>query len=95
MSTTFSIEHRLFSMLKPTTQLALVLVKLLIFQAMLVLPILGWIFMPVYIASGVRTMPEYISKRFGGKRLSAAIVILSLINYIFTKIAVSPGLSQS
>lgn len=82
-------------MLKPTTQLALVLVKLLIFQAMLVLPILGWIFMPVYIASGVRTMPEYISKRFGGKRLSAAIVILSLINYIFTKIAVSPGLSQS
>ena len=27
---------------------------------------LGWFFVPVYMASGVYTMPEYLKKRFGG-----------------------------
>ncbi|XP_075040121.1 sodium/glucose cotransporter 4 [Mixophyes fleayi] len=52
-----------------------------------VLVALGWIFVPVYIASGVVTMPEYLQKRFGGHRIRIYISVLSLILYIFTKIS--------
>ena len=51
---------------------------------------LGWIFVPVYISSGVVTMPEYLRKRFGGQRIRIYISVLSLILYIFTKISVRP-----
>ncbi|NXI55168.1 SC5A9 protein, partial [Chloroceryle aenea] len=49
---------------------------------------LGWIFVPVYIAAGVVTMPEYLQKRFGGQRIQIYMSVLSLILYIFTKISV-------
>ncbi|NXO80189.1 SC5A9 protein, partial [Sitta europaea] len=49
---------------------------------------LGWIFVPVYIAAGVVTMPEYLQKRFGGQRIQIYISVLSLILYIFTRISV-------
>ncbi|XP_069837676.1 sodium/glucose cotransporter 4-like [Dendropsophus ebraccatus] len=52
-----------------------------------VLIALGWIFVPVYIASGVVTMPEYLEKRFGGHRIRIYMSVLSLILYIFTKIS--------
>ncbi|XP_068098155.1 sodium/glucose cotransporter 4-like [Hyperolius riggenbachi] len=52
-----------------------------------VLVALGWIFVPVYIASGVVTMPEYLKKRFGGDRIRIYMSVLSLILYIFTKIS--------
>ncbi|XP_044158299.1 sodium/glucose cotransporter 4-like [Bufo gargarizans] len=52
-----------------------------------VLVALGWIFVPVYIASGVVTMPEYLEKRFGGHRIRIYISVLSLLLYIFTKIS--------
>ncbi|XP_053549478.1 sodium/glucose cotransporter 4 [Bombina bombina] len=52
-----------------------------------VLVALGWIFVPVYIASGVVTMPEYLKKRFGGQRIRIYMSVLSLILYIFTKIS--------
>ncbi|KAM9324691.1 sodium/glucose cotransporter 4 [Gastrophryne carolinensis] len=52
-----------------------------------VLVALGWIFVPVYIASGVVTMPEYLQKRFGGGRIRIYMSVLSLILYIFTKIS--------
>ncbi|NXT06356.1 SC5A9 protein, partial [Prunella fulvescens] len=48
---------------------------------------LGWIFVPVYIAAGVVTMPEYLKKRFGGQRLQIYMSVLSLILYIFTRIS--------
>ncbi|KAM9379155.1 sodium/glucose cotransporter 4 [Phaethornis superciliosus] len=48
---------------------------------------LGWIFVPVYIAAGVVTMPEYLQKRFGGQRIQIYMSILSLILYIFTRIS--------
>lgn len=38
----------------------------------------------------VVTMPEYLRKRFGGKRIQIYLSILSLLLYIFTKISVSP-----
>ncbi|XP_030058032.1 sodium/myo-inositol cotransporter [Microcaecilia unicolor] len=58
------------------------------FNALLLLQLLGWIFIPVYIRSGVYTMPEYLSKRFGGHRIQVYFAVLSLILYVFTKISV-------
>ncbi|XP_053169626.1 sodium/glucose cotransporter 4 [Hemicordylus capensis] len=49
--------------------------------------VLGWVFVPVYISSGVITMPEYLRKRFGGQRIQIYLSVLSLILYIFTKIS--------
>ncbi|NXR66469.1 SC5A9 protein, partial [Rhadina sibilatrix] len=49
---------------------------------------LGWIFVPVYIAAGVVTMPEYLQKRFGGQRIQIYMSVLSLMLYIFTRISV-------
>lgn len=51
--------------------------------------VLGWIFLPVFIASGVNTLPEYMTKRFGGKRIRIYLAGLSLILYVFTKISVN------
>ncbi|CAH8530584.1 unnamed protein product [Heterobilharzia americana] len=57
--------------------------------ASLLLQLLGWVFLPVYIASGVCTLPEYMKKRFGGERIHIYLALLSLILYIFTKISVN------
>lgn len=58
------------------------------FNALLLLQLLGWVFIPVYINSGVYTMPEYLSKRYGGNRLKVYFAFLSLLLYIFTKLSV-------
>ncbi|XP_040430034.1 sodium/myo-inositol cotransporter 2 isoform X3 [Cygnus olor] len=50
--------------------------------------VLAWLFLPIYIAAGVTTMPEYLQKRFGGKRIQMFLAILYLFIYIFTKISV-------
>jgi len=55
---------------------------------MIIIQLLGWVFLPVYIASGVATLPEYMNKRFGGTRIRIYLSTLSLILYIFTKISV-------
>ncbi|XP_046584860.1 sodium/glucose cotransporter 4-like [Haliotis rubra] len=49
--------------------------------------LLAWLFVPVYIASGVYTLPEYLMRRFGGQRLQVYMAVLSLIIYVFTKIS--------
>jgi len=59
------------------------------FNALMFLQLLGFVFLPVYIASGVITLPEYIHKRFGGNRIRIFLSLLSLILYIFTKISVN------
>ncbi|XP_070828257.1 sodium/myo-inositol cotransporter-like [Chaetodon trifascialis] len=59
------------------------------FNALLLLQLLGWVFVPVYIHSGVYTMPEYLSKRYGGNRLKVYFAFLSLLLYIFTKLSVN------
>jgi sodium/glucose cotransporter 1/sodium/glucose cotransporter 9 len=48
---------------------------------------LGWLFVPVYMASGVFTMPEYLKLRFGGQRIRVYLSVLALLLYIFTKIS--------
>ncbi|XP_026556342.1 sodium/myo-inositol cotransporter [Pseudonaja textilis] len=58
------------------------------FNALMLLQLLGWIFVPVYIQSGIYTMPGYLSKRFGGHRIQVYFAVLSLILYIFTKLSV-------
>ncbi|MEQ2233579.1 Sodium/myo-inositol cotransporter [Ilyodon furcidens] len=58
------------------------------FNALLLLQLLGWVFVPVYIYSGVYTMPAYLSKRFGGNRLKVYFACLSVLLYIFTKLSV-------
>ncbi|XP_020936972.1 sodium/myo-inositol cotransporter 2 isoform X3 [Sus scrofa] len=49
---------------------------------------LAWIFLPIYIAGQVTTMPEYLRKRFGGSRIPITLAVLYLFIYIFTKISV-------
>ncbi|XP_071976171.1 sodium/myo-inositol cotransporter 2 isoform X2 [Engystomops pustulosus] len=50
--------------------------------------VLAWLFLPIYLSAGVTTMPEYLQKRFGGKRIQIYLAILYLFIYIFTKISV-------
>ncbi|XP_063604901.1 sodium/mannose cotransporter SLC5A10-like isoform X2 [Penaeus indicus] len=59
------------------------------FNALVLLQLLGWVFLPVFIASGVNTLPEYTQKRFGGRRIQVYLAVLSLVLYIFTKISVN------
>nr|XP_012635604.2 sodium/myo-inositol cotransporter 2 isoform X4 [Microcebus murinus]XP_012635608.2 sodium/myo-inositol cotransporter 2 isoform X4 [Microcebus murinus]XP_012635609.2 sodium/myo-inositol cotransporter 2 isoform X4 [Microcebus murinus]XP_012635610.2 sodium/myo-inositol cotransporter 2 isoform X4 [Microcebus murinus] len=49
---------------------------------------LAWIFLPIYIAGQVTTMPEYLRRRFGGSRIPITLAVLYLFIYIFTKISV-------
>lgn len=58
------------------------------FNALFLLQLLGWVFIPVYMHSGVYTMPEYLFKRYGGNRLKVYFACLSVLLYIFTKLSV-------
>ncbi|XP_045426241.1 sodium/glucose cotransporter 2 isoform X3 [Pipistrellus kuhlii] len=57
-------------------------------NALFVVLLLGWLFVPVYLTAGVITMPQYLRKRFGGHRIRLYLSVLSLFLYIFTKISV-------
>ncbi|KAJ0050565.1 hypothetical protein NL108_004840 [Boleophthalmus pectinirostris] len=48
---------------------------------------LAWLFVPVYISSGIVTMPEYLGRRFGGERIRTYLAVLSLLLSVFTKIS--------
>ncbi|XP_034564992.1 sodium/glucose cotransporter 1 isoform X4 [Notolabrus celidotus] len=56
-------------------------------NALVVVVILGWLFVPIYIKAGIVTMPEYLKKRFGGQRIRIYLSVLSLFLYVFTKIS--------
>ncbi|XP_024623721.1 LOW QUALITY PROTEIN: solute carrier family 5 member 4-like [Neophocaena asiaeorientalis asiaeorientalis] len=56
-------------------------------NALLLLLVLGWFFVPIYIKAGVMTMPEYVRKRFGGKRLHIYLSILSLFICVALRIS--------
>eukprot|EP00063_Salmo_salar_P094365 XP_014069200.1 PREDICTED: sodium/glucose cotransporter 2-like [Salmo salar] len=57
-------------------------------NALFIVLLLGWLFVPVYLTAGVITMPQYLKKRFGGTRISLYLNVISLFLYIFTKISV-------
>ena len=44
-------------------------------------------FVPVYMASTVSTLPEYLAKRCGGDRIQIFLSCLSVILYVLTKIS--------
>ncbi|GFV66490.1 hypothetical protein TNCV_2714091 [Trichonephila clavipes] len=58
-------------------------------NALAIIQLTGWVFLPVFIASRVCTLPEYMSKRFGGLRIRTYLAVLSLVLYVFTKISVN------
>ncbi|KAM9452914.1 LOW QUALITY PROTEIN: sodium/glucose cotransporter 2 [Salvelinus alpinus] len=58
-------------------------------NALFIVLLLGWLFVPVYLTAGVITMPQYLKKRFGGTRISLYLSVISLFLYIFTKISVN------
>ena len=56
--------------------------------ASLILLLLGWVFVPFYIRSGVFTMPEFLERRYSaGARWYLATV--SILAYVLTKISVT------
>jgi SSS family solute:Na+ symporter len=56
--------------------------------ASMIVLILGWVFVPFYLRSNVYTMPEFLERRYNGA-CRAYLASISLIAYIFTKIAVA------
>ncbi|XP_069036905.1 sodium/mannose cotransporter SLC5A10 [Lepisosteus oculatus] len=56
-------------------------------NATYVLLALAWVFVPVYVSSGIVTMPEYLGRRFGGERIRMYLSALSLLLSVFTKIS--------
>ena len=57
-------------------------------MAIFILIILGWFLSPIYIKSGVVTMPEFIEKRYDS-RSRKIFTIISIVVYLFTKVSVT------
>ena len=56
--------------------------------AALILLILGWVFVPFYLKSGVYTMPEFLEKRYNSTA-KYYLSVISIIAYVLTKISVT------
>ena len=50
--------------------------------------LLGWLFLPFYMRSGVFTMPEFLEKRFDS-RSRWFLSIFSILGYVLTKVSVT------
>jgi SSS family solute:Na+ symporter len=57
-------------------------------QASLILLLLGWVFVPFYIKSGVFTMPEFLERRYS-PAARWYLSVVSVIGYVLTKISVT------
>jgi solute:Na+ symporter, SSS family len=56
--------------------------------AAFVLLLLGWVFTPFYLRSGVFTMPEFLERRYG-PAARAYLAWISIVAYVLTKISVT------
>ncbi|HKE90674.1 MAG TPA: hypothetical protein VKB45_10070, partial [Gemmatimonadales bacterium] len=56
--------------------------------ACLILLLLGWLFVPFYLKTGVYTMPEFLERRFNSASRSY-FTWVSIIGYVLTKISVT------
>jgi SSS family solute:Na+ symporter len=56
--------------------------------ASLVLLVLGWVFVPFYVSSGVFTMPEFLERRYS-PAARWYLAVISIIGYVLTKISVT------
>lgn len=56
--------------------------------ACVIVLLLGWVFTPFYLRSGVFTMPEFLERRFNAAA-RAYLSVVSIIAYVLTKISIS------
>ena len=56
--------------------------------ASLILLILGWVFVPFYLGSGVFTMPEFLERRYNATA-RWYLAVISIVGYVLTKISVT------
>jgi SSS family solute:Na+ symporter len=56
--------------------------------ASLILLLLGWVFVPFYLSSGVFTMPEFLERRYSSQT-RWYLAVISIIGYVLTKISVT------
>jgi SSS family solute:Na+ symporter len=56
--------------------------------ASFLLLLLGWVFVPFYIKSGVYTMPEFLERRYS-PATRWYLALISIVGYVLTKISVS------
>ena len=56
--------------------------------ASLILLLLGWVFVPFYLRSGVTTMPEFLERRYSSSA-RWYLAIVSIVGYVLTKISVT------
>nr|XP_034300162.1 sodium/glucose cotransporter 4-like isoform X2 [Crassostrea gigas] len=56
-------------------------------HAVFFLILLGWVFLPVYVACGAYTIPEWVKTRFGGRRLRMYVSFLALLGYILFNVS--------
>jgi len=56
--------------------------------ASLILLLLGWVFVPFYLRSGVTTMPEFLERRYS-PAARWYLAIISVVGYVLTKISVT------
>jgi SSS family solute:Na+ symporter len=56
--------------------------------ASIILLVLGWLFVPFYLRSGVSTMPEFLEKRYS-PATRWYLAIISIVGYVLTKISVT------
>jgi SSS family solute:Na+ symporter len=56
--------------------------------ASLILILLGWVFVPFYIKSGVFTMPEFLERRYNSSARNY-LSIVSILAYVLTKISIT------
>jgi len=56
--------------------------------ASLILLLLGWVFVPFYLRSGVTTMPEFLERRYSASA-RWYLAVISVVGYVLTKISVT------
>ncbi|MBI4916652.1 MAG: sodium/solute symporter [Acidobacteria bacterium] len=56
--------------------------------ASLILLVLGWLFVPFYLRSGVYTMPEFLERRYSAPA-RWYLAVVTIIGYVLTKISVT------
>ena len=56
--------------------------------ASLILLLLGWLFVPFYLKSGVYTMPEFLERRYSPSA-RWYLAVISIVGYVLTKISVT------
>jgi SSS family solute:Na+ symporter len=56
--------------------------------ASLILILLGWVFVPFYVKSGVFTMPEFLERRYA-RSARWYLALVSILGYVLTKISVT------